>query len=125
MALKHISWSRVMLHLLFWVMIVTWYAWGFGLDEDPKKAFTNALSFLPGHMLMVYVLLYFLIPKFLLQNKIWHFLFGFGVLVGICAIYARLSSAFTHYCYATSGVFYVGWQECIALRSYRRDRCVN
>ena len=91
MALKHISWSRVMLHLLFWVMIVTWYAWGFGLDEDPEKAFTNALSFLPGHLLMVYVLLYYLIPKFLLQNKIWHFLLGLGVLVCICAIYARFS----------------------------------
>jgi len=91
MALKHINWSRVMLHSVFWVLIVTWYAWGFGLDEDPKKAFTNALSFLPGHLIMVYVLLYYLIPKFLLQSKFWHFLLGLGALVVICAIYARLS----------------------------------
>ena len=73
------------------MLIVTWYAWGFGLDEDPEKAFTNALSFLPGHLIMVYVLLYYLIPKFLLQEKFWHFLLGLLVLVGLCATYARLS----------------------------------
>ena len=91
MVLKQINWSRVMLHLLFWVLIVTWYAWGFGLDEDPEKAFTNALSFLPGHLIMVYVLLYYLIPKFLLQEKFWHFLLGLLVLVVVCATYAKLS----------------------------------
>jgi sensor histidine kinase YesM len=94
MASKQINWSkvatRVMLHVLFWVAIVLYYAWGFGFQtRGPRIAFLNAMFFLPGHMTMVYTLNYYLVPKYLLQRKIWHFLVGFLILVLICAIYAQ------------------------------------
>jgi len=96
MALKHINWSNVaktvLLHLLFWMAIVFYFAWGFGFTtRGPRIALLNAMFFLPGHMIMVYPLLYFLVPKYLLKNKIWHFIVGFGILVLICAIYAMLT----------------------------------
>ncbi|HEX5171448.1 MAG TPA: histidine kinase [Cyclobacteriaceae bacterium] len=95
MALKKINWASVAktvtLHLLFWMLVIIYYAWGFGLDVDPKRAFLTSLSFFPGHVIMVYVLLYFLIPKYLLQRKFWHFLIGFVILVFICATYAGLA----------------------------------
>ncbi|HUH45854.1 MAG TPA: histidine kinase, partial [Arenibacter sp.] len=37
-----------------------------------------------------YGLLYFLVPKYLLQQKFWHFLVGFLILLSVCAIYAIL-----------------------------------
>ena len=96
MTLKHINWSkvatRVMLHLLFWLFIILYYAWGFGFStRGPRIAFLNAMFYLPGHMIMSYTLLYFLVPKYLLQKKIWHFLVGFLILVLVCAIYAQLT----------------------------------
>ncbi len=96
MALKNIDWSKVaksiLLHLLFWVIVILYYAWGFGLDVNPKRAFLNTLGFLPGFIILVYVLLYFLIPKYLLQRKFWHFLIGFVILVIICAFYANVAN---------------------------------
>lgn len=79
------------LHFLFWVLIVIYFAWGFGFTTvSPRIAFLNALFFLPGHMIMAYGLLYFLVPKYLLQQKFWHFLVGFLILLSVCAIYAIL-----------------------------------
>ncbi len=91
MAVKHVNWLKilrvVLLHLLFWALIVTYFAWGFGLDRNPKASFINALFFMPGHLIMVYSLLYFLVPKYLLQRKFWQFFLGFLILVIICASY--------------------------------------
>ncbi|MEJ1242192.1 histidine kinase [Chryseolinea sp. T2] len=96
MVLKEFNWSRpaprIGLHVLFWAVIVFYFAWGFGFTtRGPKVAFINALLFLPGHMIMAYTLLYFLVPKYLLQNKLWHFFFGFVGLVLVCATYASLT----------------------------------
>lgn len=86
-----ISLATIGLHILFWVLIVFYFAWGFGFQTvGPRIAFLNALFFLPGHMIMVYGLLYFLVPKYLLQQKFWHFLVGFLILIFICACYAIL-----------------------------------
>lgn len=64
-----------------------YFAWGFGLDLTPVKSILNALFFLPGHLIMVYSLLYFLVPKFLLNRKYWQFFLGIFILVGLCGVY--------------------------------------
>ena len=91
MELKSIYWLKVVriifLHLLFWALVVTYFAWGFGLDIHPKKSFINALFFLPGHLLTVYSLLYFLVPRYLLKQKFWQFFLGFIILIFLCASY--------------------------------------
>lgn len=86
-----IDWSRIikigLLHVLFWVLVVTYFAWGFGLDVNPKKSFGNALFFLPGHLIMVYPLLYFLVPRYLLKRKFGYFALGFLILLTLSFLY--------------------------------------
>ncbi|RIA09526.1 histidine kinase [Flavobacteriaceae bacterium MAR_2010_72] len=95
MAFKKVNWvrifSKVGLHVLFWVLILTYFAWGFGLDVNPKQSFLNALFFIPGHLIMVYTLLYFLVPKFLLKRRFLPFFIGFVILVMICALYTVIA----------------------------------
>lgn len=79
------------LHILFWILIVLYFAWGFGFGVDPMKSVRNALFFLPGHLLMVYSLLYFLVPRYLLNRKYWQFFSGFVVLVSLCGLYTVLA----------------------------------
>lgn len=84
--------SRVLLiHLLFWVLVVIYLAWGFGQDVNPNASFINALYFLPGHIILVYSLLYFLVPRYLLQRKFWQFFLGFLIVLVICTSYTVLA----------------------------------
>lgn len=83
--------KTVGLHILFWIIIVFYFAWGFGLNFEPKQSILNALFFLPGHLIIVYTTLYFLVPKFLLQRKYWQFFLGFTILIAICALYTILA----------------------------------
>lgn len=94
MAIKQVNWLRVsrvlLIHLLFWVLVVIYLAWGFGLDVHPKASLINALYFLPGHIILVYSLLYFLVPRYLLQRKFWQFFLGFLIVLVICTSYTVL-----------------------------------
>ncbi|RWY48384.1 sensor histidine kinase [Mucilaginibacter gilvus] len=80
---------RFLLHLLFWVLIVTYFAWGFGFNLNYKKSFLNALFYLPGHMFIVYVSLYLLVPRYLITRKFLHFFGGLFLTVACCTAYAR------------------------------------
>ena len=86
-----ISVETVGLHLIFWALIVTYFAWGFGLNGNLKKSFINSIYFLPGHIIMVYSLLYFLVPRYLLKSKFFHFFIGLLVLVFICVVYTNFA----------------------------------
>ncbi len=83
--------KRIGLHILFWILIVLYFAWGFGLDLNPMQSFRNALYFIPGHLLIVYGVLYFLVPKYLLHRKYWQFFLGLFILTSICAFYTILA----------------------------------
>lgn len=95
MAIRQIDWRALMktifLHILFWLFIVTYFAWGFGFTENPKRSFLNASFFLPGFFLMVYSLLYILIPKFLIQRKFLKFFTGLLAVLFICILYTILA----------------------------------
>lgn len=79
------------LHILFWIFIVIYFVWGFGLDAGPERAIRSTIYFLPGHILMVYTVLYYLVPKFLLARKYWRFFLGFIILVVICGQFTSLA----------------------------------
>ncbi len=91
MALKRIDWRSLLktmvLHFLFWVIVVTYFAWGFGLTTNPLRSFLNASFYLPGFFVMVYSLLYILVPKYLLRRKFFHFFTGLFIVLGICFLY--------------------------------------
>ena len=96
MATKQLDWSKVLrtigLHLLFWIIVVTYFAWGFGFRENPKGSFINGIFLLPGHFIMVYTIIYFLVPKYLLKRKFLYFFIGLICLAAICfLVYTGIS----------------------------------
>jgi hypothetical protein len=80
--------QRILRHILFWILIVTYFAWGFGFSLNYKVSFLNALFYLPGHIFIVYVLLYFLVPRYLINRKYLHFFLGLFLAVACCTAYA-------------------------------------
>ncbi|MEO6819390.1 MAG: histidine kinase [Ginsengibacter sp.] len=81
---------QILLHLLFWMIIVTYFAWGFGFGVNYKAAFLNASFFLPGFILIVYSLVYFLIPRYLIHKKYVQFFAGLIFVLAICSAYSWL-----------------------------------
>jgi hypothetical protein len=80
--------KRIMLHVLFWALIVMYFAWGFGFQDNYKASILNAMFYLPGDMLMVYILIYFLVPRYLINKKYFKFFIGLLLALGCCALYA-------------------------------------
>jgi sensor histidine kinase YesM len=91
MKLANINWKKkiqqVLLHLLFWVIIVTYFAWGFGFGVNYKDSFLNASFYLPGFILIVYSLVYFLIPRYLINKKYIQFFGGLLLVIAVCSAY--------------------------------------
>ena len=94
MKLTTIIWKKktqqVLLHLLFWMIVVTYFAWGFGFGVYYKASFLNASFYLPGFILIVYSLVYFLIPRYLINKKYIQFFAGLVFLLAICSAYSWL-----------------------------------
>ena len=83
--------NKILLHILFWIIVVTYFAWGFGFNKNYKASFINALFYLPGFMLMVYSLIYFLIPRYLIKKKFGYFFAGLLLVILLCTGYAWLA----------------------------------
>jgi len=74
-------------HLLFWAFIILYFTWAFGFERySVREAFLNSIAFIPGDLIVVYILLYFLIPQYLFKRKLFLFFGGF-VLTLIIAKY--------------------------------------
>jgi hypothetical protein len=80
--------GQILLHILFWVIIVTYFAWGFGFGVNYKAAYFNAILYLPGFTFIVYTLIYFLIPRYLIKRKYVQFFIGLILVVAICSAYS-------------------------------------
>jgi sensor histidine kinase YesM len=91
MAIRQFDWVRfrrtILLHILFWIIIVIYFAWGFGLNNKPLRSFINAGFYLPGHFVMVYSLFYVLVPRYLLTKKFLSFFIGLFIVLSICILY--------------------------------------
>jgi Histidine kinase/GHKL domain len=75
-------------HFLFWFFILNYFTWGFGIGEGSiRDAYLRNAKFIPGHMLVVYPLLYLLIPGFLFRKKYFLFFTGFISLIFIAALF--------------------------------------
>jgi hypothetical protein len=77
-------------HILFWILFETYVIWGMlerGTPFDMEHV-NRLLAFLPGYILIVYPLLYFLIPKYLIHKKFLQFFIGYCLLIGVAMLYA-------------------------------------
>jgi sensor histidine kinase YesM len=79
-------------HGLFWILYMIYNIWGM---QNVKQGETinleyvsRKLAFLPGFILVVYLTLYFLIPKYLVNKKFIRFILGYSLVIGIAILYA-------------------------------------
>lgn len=79
-------------HILFWIFILNYFTWGFGIGPsgDAKSQYIRIAMFIPGFMAVVYPLLYFLIPRLLVNKNIFHFILGFIGLIVLAIIYTEV-----------------------------------
>jgi two-component system LytT family sensor kinase len=81
---------RLLNHILFWIFIFTFYTIPYILSNGFKiEAFINLL-YLPFDIITVYLVIEFLIPRFLFkQRKLFIFLLGAAVVIGTNIIIAQ------------------------------------
>ena len=70
---KKIFGSRVALHVYFWIVVVVFTGFAAGFPDQILMAMLRTVTILPADMLLVYTVLYLLIPRLLLKKK--YFLF--------------------------------------------------
>lgn len=77
-------------HLAFWIIMINYMAWGFGfIKSDISITYLRSFSLLAGSLLVVYPLLYLLIPKFLVKRKFFLFFAAFLTLLFFAGILTR------------------------------------
>lgn len=74
-------------HFLFWVIIWNYFAWGQGfILITPAQAYSLSLGLVASAIFVVYPLLYFLIPEYLVKRKFLLFFLGYAFLITAAAI---------------------------------------
>jgi hypothetical protein len=77
-------------HLLFWIFILNYFTWGFGLGDGAiRDAYIRNAKFIPGFMLVVYPLLYYFIPRFLFRKRFFLFIAGFFCLIIVASLFTE------------------------------------
>ena len=81
-------------HSLFWVTYFFYSTFGMLNQKQGEELnlelLLMKLEFFPGFILVVYLTLYGLIPKYLIHKKFFPFLIGYCVVVAIAILYANL-----------------------------------
>ncbi len=88
--IQHPRIRKLALHALFWLLILTYFAWGFSAQSNFAASFISMLYYLPGFMLLVYSLIYYLIPVFLTRKKYWQFFSLLLAVLVLCMLYSEL-----------------------------------
>jgi len=72
--------------------VLNYFTWGFGIGPtgDVKSQYIRILGYIPGFMVVVYTLLYFLIPRFLVKKKYFIFILGFMGLIVFAILYTEV-----------------------------------
>jgi hypothetical protein len=86
-------------HILFWIFVLNYLVWGYGITkegvpfgpEEIKAAYLRIAMFIPGFMMVVYPLLYFLIPRYLVKKKYFLFITG---LIGLIVFASKYVDVF-------------------------------
>jgi len=84
---------QILLHVAFWLFILMYFSWGFGHGKSFTASMFNIIVYLPGFMLLVYALMYFLIPRYLVKKRYTPFLGLLLLFLLICTVYAEVAQA--------------------------------
>jgi len=85
--LKSFFSNRIVKHILYWIGLIIFFGitWG-TYDNDYARSFTIQTFGLPARMVLVYVSIYFLLPKFLIKRKFVVFIISYLILLLIVSI---------------------------------------
>ncbi|MEO5683894.1 MAG: histidine kinase [Chitinophagaceae bacterium] len=86
--------KTLLLHFTFWLIVLFYFSWGFAAGINFRSSFMNILVYMPGFMLLVYTLVYVLVPRYLTRKKYWQFFSGLLLALLICTVYAELAQGF-------------------------------
>lgn len=86
------------MHLLFWAAVLFFFNFVFRLGRTITKTLIDSILFLPGHLLFVYSLNYFLFPRYVLKGKLLQAFAGLFVILAIALFYMRFADVYyIHY----------------------------
>jgi hypothetical protein len=77
-------------HALFWVFFEFMFGMGMYRGGPVRDHIIRIIEFLPGFMMVVYPLLYFLIPKLLIKKRFLLFILGYSITLAAGIQYANL-----------------------------------
>lgn len=84
--------NRWVQHLSYWIVFVLFFAYAWGsYDAEYIKTVNVELVNLPVKLVLVYIVIYYLYPRFLYKGKIWQFLFLFLLLLALASIAQRIT----------------------------------
>jgi len=90
--------QRVLLHVLFWTGVLIFFNFVFRNDRRPLDVLVTSLGFLPGHIIFVYTLNYFLFPRYVLKGNLTASIAGFILTLTLALFYLRLADVYLlHY----------------------------
>lgn len=91
--------KRPVLHLIFWTLFVVLGSFIFSYQQNFPYSFflLNFLVHVPVFILFTYGVVYFLVPKFLLNRKYWQFFTVFVLATGVAAFLRILVGRYIYY----------------------------
>jgi sensor histidine kinase YesM len=94
--------QRVLLHVVFWLAVLVFFNFVFRFNRHPSEVLVDSLGFLPGHLIFVYTLTYFLFPRYVLKGKLAAAIVGFILTLAVALFYMRIADVYLlHYSGAT------------------------
>lgn len=88
--------SRLLTHVAFWICYYLLFGFIWARDGDYFSSYFLEFVLLPVRILATYVSLYWLVPRFLQENKYLNFAMGYLTLIGVAGFIQRI---FTFYYY--------------------------
>ena len=85
--IKYLSTRRRLKHVLFWVFILLFFSVFQSIEYGLKRVLISNALFLSFDIPVVYIVLYFLWPRYFVRNRLVPFLFGISVLFALAIIY--------------------------------------
>ena len=100
--LKRLLRRRLLMHVLFWTAVTIFCFFVFRNGQSVGRTLQANLGFLPGHILFVYSLNYFLFPRYVLKGKLLPAFAWFLVILALSLLYLNFADVYiTHFSGAT------------------------
>ncbi|MBQ4821953.1 histidine kinase [Aquimarina sp. MMG016] len=100
--------NRIAKHIVYWIGLIIFFGVTWGThDNDYSRSFIIQSFGLPARMILVYVSIYILIPKFFLKKQFIAFIISYILLLLFCSICIQRPIIYFH----VEPSYFPGWQS--------------